>query len=62
MALMTPAQFAKLHGVSARRIVALCNQGRIQGAYNHMGRWAIPDDAPLVTGPPGRPQKAQSPD
>lgn len=62
MTLLTPAQYAKRHGVSARRIQALCEQGRIPGAHQLMGKWwAIPEDAPLVTGPPGRPQKAQSP-
>jgi len=61
MTLLTPAAYAKKHGVSARRIQALLAQGRIPGAYQHMGRWAIPEDAPLVTGPSGRPQKTQSP-
>lgn len=61
MTYLTPAQYAELHGVSTRRIQALLAQGRIPGAYFHMGRWAVPEDAPLVTGPAGRPQKEQSP-
>lgn len=59
--LLTPAEYARKHGLTARRIQALLLQGRIHGAQRIGRSWVIPEDAPLVTGPPGRPQKAQSP-
>lgn len=42
MTYLSPPEYAAKHGVSARRIIALLAQGRIPGAYQHMGRWAIP--------------------
>jgi hypothetical protein len=53
--LLTPAQYGALHGISGRRVLALLAQGRIPGACRVGIAWAIPADAPLVTGPPGRP-------
>lgn len=32
-------------GIGARRIVALCNEGRIEGAIKFGNTWAIPKDA-----------------
>lgn len=58
MTYLSPPEYAAKHGVSARRIIALLAQGRIPGAYQHMGRWAIPHDAPLVVKPEGRPRKS----
>src|SRR5574340_1666450 len=46
MHLLTPTQYAKRHGVSARRIQALLAQGRIPGAQRIGSQWAIPEDAP----------------
>lgn len=31
-------------GISNRRIVTLCNEGRIDGAIKFGNTWAIPDD------------------
>lgn len=62
MTILSPSQFAKLHGVSTRRIQALCQKGRIQGALRVGDRWVIPDNAPFVTGPTGRPLKPEQPD
>lgn len=32
-------------GICVRRIVALCNQGRVEGAIKFGNTWAIPEDA-----------------
>lgn len=62
MTLLTPSKYAKLHGVSTVWIQRLCQQGRIPGAFLVGARWVIPEDAPLVTGPVGRPAiPAQTP-
>ena len=32
-------------GIGERRIVTLCNQGRLEGAVKFGNTWAIPEDA-----------------
>jgi len=43
---MTTKQAAKKWSISERRVAALCEKGRVEGAYL-LGRvWAIPSNAP----------------
>ena len=42
---LTIQQVAEKWGVSIRRINALCNEGKIDGAMKFGNTWAIPKDA-----------------
>lgn len=42
---MTVNQASELWGICNRRIVTLCNDGRIEGAMKFGKSWAIPKDA-----------------
>lgn len=42
---LTIRQVAEKWGVSIRRINALCNEGKIDGAMKFGNTWAIPKDA-----------------
>ena len=45
--MMSPEDYAKKHGKSKEQVKALCQQGRIQGAYKINSRsWVIPENAP----------------
>lgn len=45
MDFMTVNQASELWGICNRRIVTLCNDGRIEGAMKFGKSWAIPKDA-----------------
>lgn len=45
MEFMTVNQASELWGICNRRIVTLCNEGRIEGAMKFGKSWAIPRDA-----------------
>lgn len=44
MEYMTVTQASELWGICNRRIVTLCNEGRIAGAIKFGKSWAIPKD------------------
>ena len=61
---VTTAEAALLLRVSARRVRALCKQGRIPGARRRYGNWRVPARAGAITitpaehGPPLRNKEA----
>lgn len=44
MEFMTVNQASELWGICNRRIVTLCNEGRIEGAMKFGKSWAIPNN------------------
>lgn len=42
MEILTTKKASELWGISARRITALCEQGRIHGAIKESGIWILP--------------------
>lgn len=45
MGYLSISQTAEKWGIKQRRIRALCQEGRIQGAFKIGAYWSIPDDA-----------------
>ena len=45
MEFLTVNQASELWGICNRRIVTLCNEGRIEGAMKFGKSWAIPQNA-----------------
>lgn len=45
MGYLSISQTAEKWGIKQRRIRALCQEGRIQGAFKMGAYWSIPDDA-----------------
>ena len=45
MGYLASSQTAEKWGIKQRRIRALCQEGRIQGAFKMGAYWSIPDDA-----------------
>lgn len=42
---MTTAEIAEVWGISTRRVVVLCAEGRIEGAIQKGKMWLIPENA-----------------
>lgn len=59
--MLSPAEYARAHGISAERVRQLCRTGRIQGATQQtlgpMTMWLIPSDVADPRLPRGRPAK-----
>jgi hypothetical protein len=53
---ITAQAAAEQHGVTARRIQVLAQQGRIPGVKKHGREWMIPPDFKVLP-PPKRPKK-----
>ena len=49
MKYMSTSEAAKKWGLSSRRIVVLCNKGRIDGAQKAGSTWIIPETAEKPT-------------
>lgn len=47
----------KLGDISARRVRALCNEGRIPGAVKHGRDWMLPDNPTVLPATRTRPGK-----
>ncbi len=66
VALLSPAEYARLHGISAERVRQLCRTGRIpratQQTLGPMTMWLIPSDVADPRLPRGRPCKPRAPD
>ena len=45
MEYLTTSEIAKIWGITARRVLNLCKDGRIEGSINN-GIWLIPDTTP----------------
>ena len=45
MEYISPKDAGKLWGISSRRVIILCVEGRIEGAHKFSGVWLIPSDA-----------------
>ena len=45
MGYLSISQVSEKWGIKQRRIRALCEQGRIEGAFKMGAYWSIPDDA-----------------
>lgn len=64
--MLTPAEYARVHGISPERVRQLCRTGRIPGATQHtlgpMTMWLIPSDVEDPRLPRGRPPKTSSPE
>ena len=45
MEYLTTTEMAKIWGLSSRRIVVLCTEGRIDGAIKKGKMWLLPADA-----------------
>lgn len=45
MKYISAKEAAEKWGLTPRRVGALCNEGRIEGAYKAGASWIIPDDA-----------------
>jgi len=45
MEFLTSTELAEKWGISSRRIVKLCNEGRIEGAMKKGKMWLIPTNA-----------------
>lgn len=45
MKYISATEIAERWGLSKRRIITLCNDGRIEGAQKAGATWIIPDDA-----------------
>lgn len=63
--LLSPAEYARVHGISAERVRQLCRTGRIPGATQHslgpLTLWLIPSDVADPRLPRGRPAKPRAP-
>lgn len=46
--LVTPKEYAEMHGLSASYVYRLLQQGRIEGAQRKGGRWLVPADAAIL--------------
>ena len=44
MEYMSPKKAGELWGISSRRVIILCVEGRIKGAQKFSGVWLIPND------------------
>ena len=44
MEYLTAKQFSKIWGITERRIIRLCNEGRINGALKNGMVWVIPEN------------------
>ena len=49
MKYISASEAAKKWNLSSRRVVVLCNEGRIDGAQKAGATWIIPDDAEKPT-------------
>lgn len=65
VSLLSPAEYARLHGISAERVRQLCRTGRMPGATQQtlgpMTMWLIPSDVADPRLPRGRPCKPKAP-
>lgn len=66
VSMLSPAEYAKAHGISAERVRQLCRTGRIPGATQQtlgpMTMWLIPSDVADPRLPRGRPAKSKAPE
>jgi len=64
--LLSPAEYARAHGISAERVRQLCRTGRIPGATQHslgpLTLWLIPSDVVDPRLRRGRPAKPRAPE
>lgn len=65
VSLLSPAEYARVHGISAERVRQLCRTGRMPGATQQtlgpMTMWLIPADVADPRLPRGRPCKPKAP-
>lgn len=64
VSLLSPAEYARLHGISAERVRQLCRTGRMPGATQQtlgpLTMWLIPSDVADPRLPRGRPCKPKA--